>query len=102
MGEVRKLFDKSIYDKADKAAKDAAFKFISTMNYTTVDTTVGNHQIVVYANDTAGNMGKSNTVYLSIIQVIPSSTTQTVSGLNSWILMFSLVLLIMKKRNNHD
>lgn len=39
MSEVRKLFDKSVYDKADRAAKDAAFKFISTMNYTTVDTT---------------------------------------------------------------
>ena len=39
MSEVRKAFNKKLYDKADRAAKDAAFKLISTMNYTTVDTT---------------------------------------------------------------
>lgn len=34
----------------------------------------GSHQIVLYANDTSGNMGVSNTVYFSIDSIAPALT----------------------------
>ena len=49
-------------------------------NVTLTDLAEGNHSLVVYANDTFGNMGKSDTVLFSIVLPTPSpSPTPTLS-----------------------
>jgi hypothetical protein len=57
-----------------------------TGNTILIGLTEGSHNIVVYANDTSGNMGFSNKVYFTI-DTIPPTTSISLSGtlgLNGW------------------
>lgn len=64
---------------------------------TTVDTVVFSHQVIVYANDTTGNMGRSSPVYFSIKPNPPTSTTTTANSSDvqifSWFSILFLILL---------
>lgn len=61
-----------------------------------VDTMVGSHSIIVYSNDTSGNMGGSGTVYFTIKNYPPSSTTEgTTFSIPSYISFFDVLLMIV-------
>ena len=57
-------------------------KNVTIEGNTTVDTVIGNHSVTVFANDTTGNMGASETVSFTIKSFHPS-TTITSDDLNS-------------------
>jgi hypothetical protein len=48
-----------------------------TGNTTLTELAEGSHSIVVYANDTAGNMGASETVFFTVIQEKPPEPFST-------------------------
>ena len=48
---------------------DGAANVTITGNTTLIGLSFGSHSIIVYANDTAGNMGVSNMVYFTIVEV---------------------------------
>ena len=66
-----------------------------TGNITLADLTEGPHNIIVYANDTYGNMGFSNIVYFTI-DTIPPTTSISLSGtlgLDDWYVSDVIVTL---------
>jgi hypothetical protein len=44
-------------------------------NVTLTDLTEGNHSIIIYANDTFGNMGKSDTIFFSVLLPTPTPSS---------------------------
>ncbi len=79
-----------IFNVNDEASKlvlglDNKANITITGNTTLTDLIDGSHSLVIYANDTAGNMGKSNTVFFIVnTQPIPTPTpTPSMSPLAS-------------------
>jgi hypothetical protein len=78
----------------------------------TIDTVIGSHYVTIYANDTSGNMGASETITFTIKSFPPSSTVTT-DDLNSttftsdfetplqiiWILVSLSLLLYVRKED---
>ncbi len=91
---------------------------ITIQENTTVDTAVSKHYVTVYANDTSGNMGASETVFFTIKSFPPSSTTDAVTtkdfnsttanssfGTNFSLIMILICLIMlsyMKRDNKRD
>lgn len=65
-------------------------------NYTLTDLTEGKHSIVVYANDTFGNMGKSETVTFTVAKPFPTALV-AVAVLASAVAVGAGLLLYLKK-----
>jgi len=66
---------------------DGQSNITAVVNTTLVNVAEGSHSIVVYANDTAGLMGSSQTVYftvgqVSILEIVPLGIIQ---GLTEWL-----------------
>jgi hypothetical protein len=78
-------------------------------NYTLKGLTDGSHSIVVFANDTVGNIGKSNTVFFTVnTQPSPASSLSPLSSVPefpAWIILpallaiATLVVVAFKKKN---
>lgn len=71
-----------------------------------VDTFVGNHFITVYANDSSGNMGKSDTIQFIIKSFPPSSSTDLFTDFKIILPFFSifcgLLIISLMKRPKKD
>ena len=66
-------------------------------NTTLTDLPMGSHKLVVYANDTYGNMGISETIYFTIAEPFPTSLVMT-SSVTVAIVIVSLGLLVYFKK----
>ena len=88
-------------------------------NVTLTDLTEGNHSLVVYANDTFGNMGKSDTAYFAVSLPAPTpsptptpsamtATSPSVPEFPTWTVIAALVITVLaastyrKKRKTQD
>jgi hypothetical protein len=72
-----------------------------TGNATLTGLADGSHRIVVYANDTAGNMGASETIFFTILQETPSEsfpTTLVIAPIASVIVVGMGLLVYFRKR----
>jgi hypothetical protein len=71
-----------------------------TGNTTLTALTEGTHDLVVYANDTVGNIGKSDTIFFTV-NTITQSPSPTIPEFPTWILVLLVLattLLILCKR----
>ena len=76
-----------------------------TSNTTLTGLSSGLHSIVVYANDTFGNMGVSETVNFTVAvpQPFPTTTVAAASGVSAVVVVVACLLVYFKKHNaNHD
>jgi hypothetical protein len=60
----------------------------------------GSHTLTVYANDTSGNMGASETIYFTVAKPFPTSLVATASGF-SMVAIVDLGLLVYFKKRKH-
>jgi len=82
---------------------DLSFQAAITGSVTLPELAEGSHSIVVYANDTAGNMGASETSFFTIIQETPSEpfpTTiiATASGASVAVVGVGLLVYFKKRK----
>jgi hypothetical protein len=59
----------------------------------------GSHTLTVYANDTSGNMGASETIYFTVAETFPTSLVATASGVS--VAAIGLGLLVYFKKRKH-
>jgi hypothetical protein len=68
-----------------------------TENFTLTELPAGSHTLTIYANDTAGNMGASETISFSIAAPFPTAIVATASAIS--VAVASCLLFHFKKRN---
>lgn len=76
---------------------DGQINVTITENYTLTELLSGSHTLTIYANDTVGNMGASETISFSIAAPFPTIIVATISGIS--VVVASGLLLYFKKRN---
>jgi hypothetical protein len=59
----------------------------------------GSHTLTVYANDTSGNMGASETIYFTVAETFPTALVATASGVS--VAAIGLGLLVYFKKRKH-
>jgi hypothetical protein len=73
-----------------------------TGNITIADLPNGSHTLAVYANDTLGNMGTSETVFFTVKEPeqepFPTATVAAVSGMSALIVFGAVLAIYFKKR----
>jgi hypothetical protein len=68
-------------------------------NFTLTKLASGSHTLTVYANDTSGNMGASETIYFTIAEPFPTALVATASGFSAAVIGLG-VLVYFKKRKH--
>jgi hypothetical protein len=68
-------------------------------NTTLTDLAEGSHSLIIYANDTAGNIGSSETIYFSVEVPAPFPTRLVVASVITVAVIGISLLIYFKKRN---
>jgi N-acetylneuraminic acid mutarotase len=68
-------------------------------NTTLTKIQVGQHNITVYANDTYGNMGASETVTFTISEPFPTALVAAASGVSIAVIVVSLLVYFKKRKH---
>lgn len=75
-----------------------------TGNITIADLPNGSHTLAVYANDTFGNMGASETVFFTVKEPeqrpFPTATVAAVSGISGVVVVGAVLAIYFKKRRH--
>jgi hypothetical protein len=71
-----------------------------TGNSTITDVTYGLHNVTVYANDTFGNMGASQTVNFTIAKPFPTASVAAVSGAVAAVVVGAGIVVYLRKRKH--
>ena len=69
-----------------------------TGNSTLTGLAEGSHNLIIYANDTLGNMGKSETVYFTIAESFPTATVAAVSAAVAVVVVAGLLVYHKKHK----
>ena len=70
-------------------------------NTTLLEIAEGSHNLIIYANDTVGNMGTSEAVYFSVEMSEQAPLFLTLVGASVSVIFISLGLIILFKKRNH-
>jgi parallel beta-helix repeat protein len=110
LSPVNQVYNKSSVDlvfTTDEAVNWTGYSLDGEQNVTvTGNTTIadlpnGSHTLAVYANDTFGNMGTSETVFFTITEPPESFPTTLVIGFIITVIVISIVLLLYFKKRKH-
>jgi parallel beta-helix repeat protein len=111
LSPVNQVYNESSVDlvfTTDEAANWTGYSLDGEQNVTvTGNTTIadlpnGSHTLAVYANDTLGNMGTSETVFFTVKEPeqepFPTATVAAVSGMSALIVFGAVLAIYFKKR----
>jgi len=106
LNQTYKEMDVSLNFTVDKALSwtcyslDGQTNTTITENITLTGLSSGLHNIIIYANDTYGNVGVSETITFNVEQLFP--TTWVITGSTASALLISAGLLVYFKKHKHQ